>query len=67
MKVKITQTVTLEITEEDFQLLRKACFVDGDRQMLHELIDYQEDELLIERWKDILGREDVCKVCKKSR
>lgn len=49
MKVKITQIVTVDMTEEEYEMLLEACFEDGDRQMLHETINDEEDELLIEK------------------
>lgn len=52
MKVKITQTFILEMDQESLDMLREACFEDGDRQMLHETLDSASEELTIEEIPD---------------
>lgn len=39
MKVKIVKIIELEMNEDQFNELHSACFHDGDRQMLNELVD----------------------------
>lgn len=52
-KVRIMQIVFTEMDQEDFDMLKEACFEDGDRQMLNETVDFDCDaDLTIEKVAD---------------
>jgi hypothetical protein len=47
--VRITKSVIISMTQEDLDMLKEACFQDGDRQMLNETVDLDcEGDLTIE-------------------
>lgn len=46
IKVRIRKEIVVKMTQEEFVDLKDACFEDGDRQMLNEMVDLDCDGIL---------------------
>lgn len=41
--VRVVKVGNIKVTREEYELLCKSCFIDGDRQIINEFIDLDVD------------------------
>lgn len=58
LTVRVAKVAIVEMNQEDYDNLIDACYGQGDRQMLNELVDFDSGEENVELEFKVLNPED---------